>query len=867
MKKRFASAVGIVSAVAMLMSGAVGASAREATDLNNLITNSYVALNGNGMTFEKVSHPTKGLETTDGVVDYVGGGNIDTLADGEGDRGQSYSYAAQSEGDWVYIGTMYGGLGVNAILNSGIGGMGISPEAASSLIDAMYSGHMYKGEPDGKSAGGVLFKFNVKTGETKILMSQSQGIDGGTGIIPTFRSAYKMNGKLYFVGMIMDTNNPELTQREIQMAMAMQNGFPCVYEIDPNNGDKLTRVYNSVDVNGFRQLVNNKVFTSTRALGSFGNTLIAGDVKLPPMAATHRSWPSNNPSDPSSWKTIADSATFDNLPAVKRSDVNGGGGIYQVQEYNGKLYVVICMGSADTENEETGTKRSFAIYVGENHGDATNAADWSWRALAGDTQKGARYSYGLDPERIAAGACTLQVYGDHLYIGDYNDVSSALQGFATHQEFVTQATNLEQSINLYRMDANENVEMLVGDPTEQFPQGGSTGLGSGFDNHMNQYTWQTTVHEGKMYLSTMNTTTLLEPMAQFTNGDILHMSKQEWTTTLNALRTFVEILIKDAQKPAVYSLREGETGETVEATEAKPSADDPEALVDWAVARANDNAGKSGASMFSVQEAEPVTLSDADRATLVDGIRDGSIVPDSVGDAQTIDDLYRINDSLGSLSAALDETASEDFSNTYGELVDLAASIDGVPESFTKMMETLLKLASARNLAAFFKSLPYLAKSKRGFNLFEITDNGNGVQISTVSDDGFGDRFNHGLRIFCPTDDYLLVGTANPFYGTQLWRVANTETKPDDPDTPDTPDTPVDPSDPGTDPAEPAAPGETPDNPDAGTGADDGSHDGANGQESPLATTGSSVLGLAIAGIVALALGVGLLVARKRKLA
>ena len=41
----------------------------------------------------------------------------------------------------------------------------------------MYAGHMYLGEPDGKSAGGMLFKFNVKTGETKILMSKSAGIE------------------------------------------------------------------------------------------------------------------------------------------------------------------------------------------------------------------------------------------------------------------------------------------------------------------------------------------------------------------------------------------------------------------------------------------------------------------------------------------------------------------------------------------------------------------------------------------------------------------------------------------------------------------------------------------------------------------
>ena len=51
--------------------------------------------------------------------------------------------------------------------------------------------------------------------------------------------------------------------------------------------------------------------------------------------------------------------------AIHRSDVNGGGGIYQVLEFNGRLYVVVCTGNAGTRDEQTGTLRSFAIYVGE----------------------------------------------------------------------------------------------------------------------------------------------------------------------------------------------------------------------------------------------------------------------------------------------------------------------------------------------------------------------------------------------------------------------------------------------------------------------------------------------------------------------
>ena len=752
----------------------------------------YNSQNDNGMTFEKVSHADQGLSQADGVVDYTGDGSIAPYTaglstTGNGDRGQSYSYAAASSGDWVYIGTMYGGLGVQAILNRDMTSLGLTSKQATALIQTMYAGNMYLGEPDGKSAGGMLFKFNVKTGKTKILMSKSTGIDGGKGVIPTFRSAFKMNGKLYFEGMVMDTNNKDLTQQEIQTAMAYQNGFPCIYEVDPANNDKLTKVYDSVDVDGFRSLVKGNVFTSTRAIGSFGNTLIAGDLK-PTADGKGKALlvASKTPSDPNSYKVIADMASFDNLPAIHRQDVNGGGGIYQVQEFNGKLYVVVCTGDTSTLNEETGTMRSFAIYVGENKGDSTNKADWTWRPLVGDTAKGAKYYYGLDKSRVSAGACTLQVYGDHLYIGDYNDVSSALQGFVTKSNFVTQATNLEQSVNLYRMDKNENVEMLVGDKNDTFPKGGSTGLGSGYDNHMNQYTWQTTVHEGKMYLSTMNTTTLLEPIAQFTNGDILNMNEKDWNNTVHYLRVFLRLLWgMGPTDPASAIATQSNDQNAKVTTQTMPSTDNPEALVDWARIQAGKDASAAQPQTTdakSVSSAKPISLTAAQTKELVDGIKDGSIVPGSLaasGSSDEASQLFDINNELDNLGSQLSDKGSADFANNYGEVTDAFFSIaDIIPDKFKGLYEMLVKLTSKANLKAYAKSLPYLAKSKRGFNLFEITDRSaanEGVTVGTVTDNGFGDPFNHGLRIFCDTDDYMVVGTANPFYGTQLWRVRNTQ--------------------------------------------------------------------------------------------
>lgn len=70
--------------------------------------------------FEKVSHPGSSVETADGIVDYIGNGSIaphipGESANGNGDKGQSYSYASAVYGDWVYINTMYGGLGISNV--------------------------------------------------------------------------------------------------------------------------------------------------------------------------------------------------------------------------------------------------------------------------------------------------------------------------------------------------------------------------------------------------------------------------------------------------------------------------------------------------------------------------------------------------------------------------------------------------------------------------------------------------------------------------------------------------------------------------------------------------------------------------------
>ena len=711
-------------ALVMLISlvGAVPARAEQKQELTPVYT-----YENEGYLFEKVSHVNTPLGQADGIVDYLGQGKVAPYVDGvselgNGDRGQSYSYASCTYGDWVYINTMYGGLGISSILGAGLAGL--DAQTVQAVMDVMYNGHLYYGEPDKVQAGGVLVKFNVKTGETKILMSRELN-----GLVPTFRNACMMGDKMYFVGMVVDTST--MTELEVNMAIAKQDGQPCLYEVDPTT-DTFKCIYKCVDMDGYRELVANNIFPSTRAVSVFRDHLVTGGIEAEGSFIAISADPS---AGQDSFVRIAEMEDLFNYPAYHRTDVNAGGGIYQTIEYNDSLYVVVCSGSADTLNDK-GTLRSFAIVRGDCNGDPTDKASWTWTAVVGDQENdGARYTFGIDPSRISCGACTLEVYNDKLYIGEYNDVSNALQNFILRKSFRTQATNLEQSINLYRMDKEENIEMIVGDPTEMFPEGGISGLGSGYETHMTQYTWQTVVYEGKLYVSTMDTTTLLTPIAQFTNGDLANMSEEEWQSLVNYVNVLMELI---------------GGGEA-----------EPQGMLRDAMRSAN------------------VTLTAQQQAQILEEIENGDVTGMELPAEVELLVKY-INEILQEMKELIDSNDYEAFAELYAQAMALLESVRPfLPESMLGVYDMLLSFATYDNVLAILESVDYMSTSVAGFDLYEIEEQPDGgVTIRTITNNGFGDRYNHGLRIFAKTTDYLLIGTANPFYGTQLWRRANTDPNP-----------------------------------------------------------------------------------------
>lgn len=687
-------------------------------------------------TFEKISHPTKGTMSADGIVDYIGDGAVNVITDpsdpnyNAGDRGQNYSWSAVAYGDWMYVGTCYSAMGNTLTLMQNILGDKFDKDVMEAALKAMFNGTFYYGHEDGVDGGGILVKVNTKTGETKLLMSNSLN-----GMAPLFRNAIAYNGKLYFCGSVHVNG---------------RSGLPSVYEIDPTD-DSYKAVYVGLSsMQDYGAAYKKGISTGIRGMCVYNGKLVISNVFAD--ATTGESGAtilaSSNPSE--GFTVIASQRDLFDYPAYTYRDSIYGGSVWDMVEYNGHLYVSICTGTEENAPDDN-TMQSFAIVRGDENADGT----FTWTPLIGDQEKhGARYTFGIDQERTRSGAANLIVYKDHLYIGEYNDEQIAMERILFNKtgegsdgslggvdcSFVN--ANLEQSVNLYRMDKDENIELLVGDATTMFPNGGISGIGSGFGHNENQYIWRMEVYDGKLYIGTFDTSSLLEPIGQFSNGDIIGMTPEQWATQLQYIKELLELLYeKNKTNPvATYEMQ------------ATPETATPETAMymdDMAV-EVEDSFASEAAALTDMME----------------------IAPDVLGNDTEVAVLSPENSVEDRI------TSLQDFSDYYETMLDqyeqLAAEYD-LGDDLKDAFEKLLNQETWDKIKSVLVCLNYMRTATRGFDMYVTSD---GVNFETLTTSGFGDPYNHGLRVFAVTNQGLCLGTANPFYGTQLWIQRKTETKP-----------------------------------------------------------------------------------------
>ena len=706
---------------------------------------------GEGYTFEKISHPTKGTMSADGIVDYIGDGKVEVITDtndsnyNAGDRGQSYSWSAIAYGDWLYVGTCYAAMGNTLTLMDGVLGDKFDKDVMEAALKAMFNNTFFYGQtkPDGTpdtDSEGILVKVNTKTGEMKLLLSKSMN-----DVAPMFRNAVAYKDKLYFCGSVHANG---------------RSGLPSVYEIDPTD-DSYKAVYVGLDsLQDYGAAYKAGVSTGIRGMCVYNDELVISNVYM--NAATGESGAlilaSSNPSEgQSSFRTIATQADMFNYPAYHYEDSIYGGSVWDMAEYNGHLYVSICTGTPDNAPDDN-SMQSFAIIRGDRNEDGT----YSWTQLVGDQSQGARYVFGIDPARTRSGAANLTVYKDKLYIGEYNDEEIALERILFDKSsngsesslggidcsFVN--ANLEQSVNLYAMDKSENMELVMGDKTYMFPNGGTSGLGSGFGHNENQYIWRMQVYDGKLYVGTFDTSSLLEPIGQFSNGDIIGMTPEQWRQQMQLIKELLQLLMDKYGTSPIATIDENEEGEEVTSE-----------IVDDAASNDEDEAFESDiAGLVDMMDMTPEVL-------------EGDSTVTALCDEESVDNR---------------ENSLRDFADYYSNMLEgyneISANYE-LPDDLKDAFETLLSQDKLDKINSVIECLIYMRDAERGFDMYVTEDGTNFTKLTTS---GFGDPYNHGLRVFAITNQGLCLGTANPFYGTQLWiqRAEESET----PSTP-TPSTPA----------------------------------------------------------------------------
>lgn len=674
-------------------------------------------------------------------MDYIGNGQIAAnggYGDDSGCRGQSYSWSAMAYGDWIYTGLLYNALGQTVqMMDSGLGHK-FDPELLPAILNTIYNGDYFIEEEDGKEPGGALVKINTKTGEVVPLMSKTAGKYRVEDNV-SFRNAVEYNDKFYFCGSV--------------------DHAPQIWQVDPKT-DECKKVY-GMDIREFYDGFRQGISAGIRGMCVYNDELIVSSVAIVGQNANGtpkfgaQIYSTKTPEDPASFKVIATQEQLFDYPAFHFADSIYGGSIWEIIEFNGKLYASICTGT-EKNKPDAYTMQSFALVCGEKQDDGT----WKWHPVVGDTKKdGAKYTFGIDPERTCSGAGVLTVFKDHLYIAEYNDEEIAMIQLMFNFDFGFMNKNLEQSVNLYRMDTNEDIELVVGDKTEMFPDGGTSGLQSGFGRNENQYFWRMTVYNDKLYCGTFDTSSLLEPVGQFANGDMKYWTPAQWNKLFNYIRVLLK-LTWDKYGAVPITEEEEQTREDIrylfdEIDAFALDRDDPEAdssidaesdLLAELFSNLPDTcfADDSAAAESAITETLEDTFSD-DAETYVrgDNVQDDMGVFPEFGSNDNVQDNMQVTPGLDKLN----------------QMKKLAQS-----------MQKLIQLTKKIIVTA-----QYMSKADRGCDVYATAD---GETFETITTDGFGDPFNHGLRVFAETDNGLGFGTANPFYGTQWWLIREDNTKP-----------------------------------------------------------------------------------------
>ncbi len=105
---------------------------------------------------------------------------------------------------------------------------------------------------------------------------------------------------------------------------------------------------------------------------------------------------------------------------------------------------------------------------------------------------------------------------------------------------------------------------------------------------------------------------------------------------------------------------------------------------------------------------------------------------------------------------------------------EIAALKEKIAEA-KKMIAWLLKYFDIEGIQYLIKVRSIVKNAEPGFDLMVTED---GENWTKITGDGLEDIYNYGARTFTVCNDELYLGTTNPYYGAQLWKVTENNVDP-----------------------------------------------------------------------------------------
>lgn len=112
------------------------------------------------------------------------------------------------------------------------------------------------------------------------------------------------------------------------------------------------------------------------------------------------------------------------------------------------------------------------------------------------------------------------------------------------------------------------------------------------------------------------------------------------------------------------------------------------------------------------------------------------------------------------------QTVSDALDNAAAEIDALAEGEE--KEEAAELLDKIMGIFDLKGLQMYLEISKYMVDNTAGFDMYATSDMEN---FDCITLNGFDDEFNYGARTFAATDEGLYIGTANPFYGAQVWKL------------------------------------------------------------------------------------------------